>query len=249
MKKVLIVDPSRPFAGFLRLVLSRFGYQAIHAPDAATAQYLLGGAAPDLVITETALPGMGGVELCRRIRGSERGAVIPVLVLARDGSPLTREAALAAGCDEFLTKPVTARVLHELMQKHLPFSPRRKTLRARMEATATVAVREGKTVGWRKETLRTVSVGEGGLFLRRTTPFPEGTALDISLTLPNLKRPLHLDAEVSYALPEPRGKLEQGMGVRFTGLDPNTSTLFTHYLENYVSGFVRGGEIPALRVS
>jgi len=224
---ILLVDPAVSFAQFFTLVLTRMGHAGvIHAASAEAALTLASERNPHLVFSETRLPGMSGLELCVAFRN--RGGC-PFVFLTTDGSSVMRRAAAMAGGSEYLTKPVNSRILHEVTERLLPFRTQRHNLRA------TMVLEAGVFQGDRDVTLRTLSVGEGGLFLETAAPASVGTTLRIRLPLPGLGGPLHLAGEVVHASPG-GGAEPPGMGVKFVGLDENTRIFLRHYLETYVAG-------------
>lgn len=226
-ENILLVDPAASFAQFVSLVLTRLGHAGVaHATSGRMALSLLDGWAPQLVFSETKLPDMRGLDLCATFR-TRAGA--PFVFLTTDGSTATREAALVAGADDYLTKPVNSRTLHDVTERFLPFDSRRRHLRTAMALEADV--REGG----RNLCLRTLTVGEGGLFLETAQPASVGTPLRIRLPLPGLGGPLDLKGEVVHASRED-GAGPLGMGVKFVGLDENTRIFLRHYLESYVAG-------------
>jgi len=224
---ILLVDPAVSFAQFVTLVLTRLGHSGvIHAASAETALTLATEREPHLIFSEIRLPGMSGLELCAAFR--HRGGC-PFVFLTTDGSAAMRRAAASAGGSEYLTKPVNSRTLHEVTERLLPFSTQRHHLRT------TLVLEAGVFQGDRDVTLRTLSVGEGGLFLETPQPASVGTPLRIRLPLPGLGGPLHLTGEVVHA--SPGGGVEPpGMGVKFVGLDENTRIFLRHYLETYAAG-------------
>jgi DNA-binding response OmpR family regulator len=124
--QVLIVDDEKPLAGMIAAYLSREGYQARLAhtgPDAVAAAQ---EHAPDVVILDLGLPGMDGVEVCRRIRTFSDCYII--MVTARQDE-LDKLIGLSVGADDYITKPFSARELVARVQTVLrrPRTPTRTT--------------------------------------------------------------------------------------------------------------------------
>jgi CheY-like chemotaxis protein/Tfp pilus assembly protein PilZ len=239
MKKVLHFEPSRSFAQFVKYVLSRLGYQVIHVDDAGQILEVIGNIMPDLIIAETNIRDLSGIELCRRLKGDRKCSAIPVAIISVDGTKETHLEADAAGCVDYLTKPVTARAIHELIQRHLPYNHKRQHIRVRMQVDAVVSD------GTRSDIMRTATVGEGGMYACTQHPLNIGTLIDISLPLPGLKNPLELTGEVIYAPGESPTGFPRGMGIKFSGMDNNTVTLLRHYMESYLSDYLP--EMPPCR--
>jgi two-component system KDP operon response regulator KdpE len=101
-KRILIVDDEPQITRVLRMSLSTRGYDVRSAADAESALETFHDWPPDLVITDLSMPGMSGIELCRRLRSISQ---IPIIVLSVKGEERTKVEALDAGADDYLTKP------------------------------------------------------------------------------------------------------------------------------------------------
>lgn len=231
MKKVLIIDPSEPFAQFLKIVLARLDYEVIHEKNAEKALLNMPKLMPELILSEAMLPGMNGIELCERLKREPTLSHIPVAILSIDGAMETKLCAQKAGCVDFLTKPVTPQSLFELMERHLPYDYKRHNIRAKMIITALV------NDGSRSTEMNTLSIGEGGLYLGTDQPSPVGAKLTIKLPLPSLISPLNLQGEVIYNTTNESG-VTTGIGIKFIGMDENMITLLRHYMTSYLSDFL-----------
>jgi putative two-component system response regulator len=113
--RVLIVDDDQAVARFLSRLLTADGHQVTVAHSSAAALATVAEQPPDLIVLDLGLPGMGGLEVCRRLKAHSASQLVPVLVLTGAGDADSRVGAWEAGADEYLTKPVrpadlTARV-------------------------------------------------------------------------------------------------------------------------------------------
>jgi len=232
MKKVLIVDPSKTFGHFLRYVLLRLGYNAAHVVSAGEALEIVEKTPPSLITSETHMKGMDGMEFCRKIKAQRRVPDIPVAIVSVDGTAETRLLARQAGCSEYITKPVTFRTIHDLMERHLSFSSQRQHLRARMSLR--VIVSDGE----RESEMRSATMSEGGMYLCTDNPAEIGSRLGIKLFLPGFRSPISLSSEVIYSMKKDGPDIAAGMGVKFIGADENTITLLRHYVESFLSDFL-----------
>lgn len=101
--RILAVDDDPKILSMMRRGLSFAGYTVDLAPDGEQALTLARDHSPDLVVLDVMLPGIDGIEVCRRLRAGE--ANLPILMLtARDRVP-DRIAGLDAGADDYLVKP------------------------------------------------------------------------------------------------------------------------------------------------
>jgi two-component system, OmpR family, response regulator MprA len=111
--KILVVDDERAVRESLRRALELEGYEIELAADGSEALYRLeGDAEPDAMILDVLMPGVDGLEVCRRLRSS--GSRLPVLMLTARTEVDDRVAGLDAGADDYVTKPFA---LEELLAR------------------------------------------------------------------------------------------------------------------------------------
>ncbi|TDT35286.1 DNA-binding response OmpR family regulator [Streptomyces sp. BK208] len=106
--RVLVVDDDPTVAEVVAGYLDRAGYRVDRAGDGPAALARAAAHRPDLVVLDLMLPGMDGLEVCRRLRG--RGPV-PVVMLTARGDEDDRILGLEVGADDYVTKPFSPREL------------------------------------------------------------------------------------------------------------------------------------------
>jgi two-component system KDP operon response regulator KdpE len=106
--RILVVDDETQITRVLKTALSSQGYEVKTAMDGESGFNAAVDWLPDLVITDLAMPGMSGVELCRAVR--ERSHV-PIIVLSVRGEEKNKVEALDAGADDYVTKPFSVNEL------------------------------------------------------------------------------------------------------------------------------------------
>lgn len=104
--KILLVEDNEMNLDMLTRRLVRRGHDVVTAMDGGAAVESALREQPDVVLMDMGLPVLDGWEAARRIKSDERTAAIPVIALTAHAMAEDRERALAAGCDEFDTKPV-----------------------------------------------------------------------------------------------------------------------------------------------
>lgn len=104
--KVLVVEDNEMNRDMLSRRLSRKGYIVIVARDGAEGLAVAAGERPDVIIMDLSLPRMDGWEATRRLKADEPTRSIPIIALTAHAMSTDRDKALAAGCDDFDTKPV-----------------------------------------------------------------------------------------------------------------------------------------------
>jgi CheY-like chemotaxis protein len=116
---ILALEDAELNAVLLRAILEPAGYEVAVARDLAAARAWLEDHDPRLVLLDRHLPDGDGLDIAREVRAVPRLAGVPILLLSASVLPVDREAAEAAGCDEFLDKPVRVATLLEAVARHL----------------------------------------------------------------------------------------------------------------------------------
>ena len=101
--RVLAVDDDPKMLSLMRRGLSFAGYEVDLAADGEEALAIARDHPPDLVVLDVMLPGLDGIEVCRRLRAADPG--LPILLLTAKGRVPDRIAGLDAGADDYLVKP------------------------------------------------------------------------------------------------------------------------------------------------
>jgi len=111
LRRVLVVEDEEPIREMIRYALERAGYAVHDAESGEEALAAVRRERPDLVVLDLMLPGIDGLEVCRRIRMDRESAELPLIILtARDGENDV-VAGLENGADDYLTKPFSPSIL------------------------------------------------------------------------------------------------------------------------------------------
>ncbi|HUB79363.1 MAG TPA: response regulator [Bryobacteraceae bacterium] len=117
MPTAIVVDDSRAIRMILGRTLRGLGYEVREAGNGADALAALGaGPRPDLVMADWNMPVMDGLELLRRIRGSEEFSAVPVIMVTTEAEIDQMTLALEAGATEYIMKPFTAEILADKLR-------------------------------------------------------------------------------------------------------------------------------------
>jgi PAS domain S-box-containing protein len=108
---ILIVEDSATQAEMLAAMLEEDGHRVTKAVDAEKALAACAADGFDAVISDIVMPGMSGYELCRRLKGGEASAHMPVMLLSTLNEPMDIIRGLECGADNFLTKPCSSELL------------------------------------------------------------------------------------------------------------------------------------------
>lgn len=102
MAKILIVEDEAKIARFLELELRHEGYETVHAADGRTGLEMALQKDVDLVLLDIMLPGLSGIEVCRRVRMESQ---VPIIMLTAKDDVTDKVAGLDMGADDYMTKP------------------------------------------------------------------------------------------------------------------------------------------------
>lgn len=124
MPKILLVEDNEMNRDMLSRRLIRRGYEVVIATDGQQGVDLAGTVAPAVILMDMSLPVIDGWEATRRIKANDATKQIPVIALTAHAMAGDREQALAAGCDDYDTKPIDlARLLPKIEKFAGPGTP------------------------------------------------------------------------------------------------------------------------------
>ena len=121
--RVLVVDDNFVNVRLLEELLKSASYEVTTAMSGDAALERLAQSRPDIVLLDVMMPGMDGYEVCRRIRQDEKTAQLPVIMVTALDKESDREMALAAGANDFLSKPVEDNLLLPAIRRILQHAP------------------------------------------------------------------------------------------------------------------------------
>jgi CheY-like chemotaxis protein len=116
MSRILLVEDNEMNRDMLSRRLQRRGFEILMATDGEEGIQVANAEHPDLILMDMSLPLMDGWETTRLLKSSSSTSSIPVVALTAHAISGDREKALAAGCDEYDTKPVDLQRLLEKIQ-------------------------------------------------------------------------------------------------------------------------------------
>lgn len=115
--KILLVEDEEKLARFVELELSYEGYEVMVANDGLSGLMAARDSQPDLIILDWLMPGLTGVEVCRRLRST--GSQVPVIMMTAKDDVSDRVTGLDAGADDYVVKPFSIEELLARVRAHL----------------------------------------------------------------------------------------------------------------------------------
>ena len=105
MRKLMIADDEEGVRSLVRMTLEADSYEIYEARDADETLAVARDRQPDLVFLDVMMPGISGFEVCRTLKTDPRTAGIKIVMLTAQAQEQDREEGLAAGADDYFTKP------------------------------------------------------------------------------------------------------------------------------------------------
>jgi two-component system, OmpR family, phosphate regulon response regulator PhoB len=150
--QILLVEDDPGLVELLSYNLERSAFGVRVATDGETALLMVKEAKPDLMLLDWMLPGVSGLEVCRRLRRGDSTAMLPILILTARGEEADRVRGLDTGADDFMTKPfsvaeLVARIKALLRRARPGFSAERLDFSdLRMDLVSHRVMRSGRPV-------------------------------------------------------------------------------------------------------
>ena len=119
-RTVLVVDDYDDVRTITKKALESFGYRVVEAASGAEAVRVAQAESPDLILMDLSMPNMDGFATIHQLRRLLGLRDIPIIALSAHTAREVREDALAAGCREFITKPLLLDRLKAAVERHLP---------------------------------------------------------------------------------------------------------------------------------
>jgi two-component system, cell cycle response regulator DivK len=111
MKRGLVIEDNENNMVLITRLLEKSGYRTLWAATGTQGVEMALEHKPDFIILDIQLPDIDGMEVLRRIRASGTGSTIPVIAMTSFAMAGDRERFLAAGCDEYIEKPIDPRLV------------------------------------------------------------------------------------------------------------------------------------------
>lgn len=111
VSSILVVDDEPSIAELIEFNLKKTGYRVFKAENGYEALQAVKTNKPDLMILDLMIPGIDGIEVCRRLKGQRETAAIPIIMLTAKNEEVDKIVGLELGADDYMTKPFSPREL------------------------------------------------------------------------------------------------------------------------------------------
>lgn len=135
---ILVVDDNPDMRRLLQRMAQSIGYPVVVAADGEAALASAAQNPPLAVLLDVSMPGMDGLEVCRRLRAGAKTSTVPILLVTASADLQTRLEAFEAGADDFLPKPFEPRELAVRLRSHLELADTRRELAQFQGVLATI---------------------------------------------------------------------------------------------------------------
>jgi two-component system phosphate regulon response regulator PhoB len=114
--RILVVEDDQALASVLHYNLRQAGFDVLSAADGNDGYMQARRFLPDVVVLDLMIPGIDGMEVCRRMRAADETRQIPVIMLTARSAEADQLGGFAAGADDYVTKPFSVKVLLQRIQ-------------------------------------------------------------------------------------------------------------------------------------
>jgi len=227
-EKILIADDMETFLKLEKMLLEHAGFEIIMAKSGAEALKKIQTEKPSLVFLDLVMPDITGDTICRFVKTNKSLQHIPVIMVTTKSDVESKDRCLQAGCDDFLTKPITKRDLLDKINRFFKGAPLERRSHVRVPLKVRASCREGE-ISYPRWTL---NISEGGIFIETEELFPVGTELEMSIPLPLPEPPVRVKGLVVRVVSksEESEANPSGMGIRFLYLKAEDAQKINKYI-------------------
>jgi CheY-like chemotaxis protein len=225
--KILVVDDVEFFRDVMCQYLNRTPAKVLQADNGGKTLELARRERPSLIYLDVDMPGMSGIECCRRLKADPELEKIPVVLIFTPGRDATVEEVQDSGCDSYLSKPFSKEEFLNLGHRFL-FHVERRELRASCQMTVDFTI-AGQTFQGRGYDL-----SSHGIYVEWRDELPPGRLVKASFLLPTVS-PHLVEARgriswINQGFPRQNLKVPQGFGMQFQSLSDKSAEVIMDYI-------------------
>ncbi len=226
--KVLLVDDVDFFREVMRDYFKRTPVKILMAGSGLEAVEIAAREKPDLIYMDVAMPGLNGIETCRKIKQDAGLQSIPVLLIFTPVRDAGIDEVTASGCDGYLVKPFGRKEFLNLGHRHLfQLERRERRVPCQMTVDFSIAGKNFQGIG--------VDISAHGFYVEYREELPPDKKIRFRFLLPRVSsHPLEGTGRIAWVnqgFPRSNLSLPQGFGIEILSLDPQGWEVIQTYLE------------------
>jgi DNA-binding response OmpR family regulator len=226
---VLVLEKSQVFSSYLALLLQSMGLKSLRCNELEATKTALARGFSDVLIIGDQNGAKPVHVIVQELANCISDNSIPIIVVSTCADPVEQKACYEAGCQDYLTKPIRPKQLHDALYARVtPVSKRRKNLRSNVNLTAEVTI---DNLEPQKHGVLTLSKGGGLISSPRI--MPTGTKVNLTLFLEENQIPL--SGTVLYTLLNVKGSNTAAFGVLFHHVSQIHADMIEQYLEKILA--------------
>lgn len=228
MSKILLVDDSQFFLTLIKSLLDRSGCNILTATNAEDAFRLINDVKPRLVLLDQAMPDLAGDKVCEKIKNTDEIKDTIVIMLTASNKKSDMDKCFAAGCDEYITKPVDREKLLDLIGKYAPIV-KRKYKRVPIYESVKYYHNDVEYSG------HIHVISKGGAYIIGEHKMPPGSLIKLKFSISKTHESLEITGKVVWNFNSKEKfpqilATAQGMGIQFTEISSEAESAIIRYM-------------------
>ena len=230
-KSVLIADNVQERCFALCTIINRFGYNVFVADNEASFSRMFLGLIPHVAILNLRMPLIGGKPVFEAVKAVKAWDAVAIVAMSGREDQKLLDESVKKGANAFFAWPAQPSEIFGIIEKLTEAKPR-QVPRLRILFKTSVATQDEEWLAY------ATSLSENGVFIRTLKNLLIGTRVNLKLDVP-APQPIQLFGDVIYNVPQKQGSfMEQGIGVRFVGLDPKAKADLKTFIEGMLIAIV-----------
>jgi CheY-like chemotaxis protein len=223
-KKILLVDDTNLFLEMQKGFFERSGCQVLAAKSGTEGLAKIRSEVPDLVLLDLEMPDMNGDEVCGLAKKDKRLKKIPIVMLSSRSDQKAIKKCQKAGCDNYLTKPIT-------QKKLLDETARILKIHQRKDVRVSVQMEVEGVLGTSTFCGESENISRGGILIKSEALLKKGSEINIKFQLPG--QPYHIEAKGEIVrIDEDSFEPEYGNGIAFQNLNSIAKEMIGDFIKN-----------------